>query len=324
MLLVRAPLRITFGGGGTDLPSYASKYEGFCVSATISKYAYVGINPIFNSGTILRYSENESVISYDDIQHPIFREALKLSNITDPIEVVSIADVPSNGAGLGNSGAFTVALVKALAYYNRKALSPQRTARIACNINMGSLNKTQGKQDEYACAIGGINAFTFKKNGSVEYVPLEISNSTEVDLEENLLLFYSGVRHSTEEILGVQEDMTLRDYSPMVDSLHATKMMGSVAKNFLEAGDTQGFGDLLNQQWELKEKRMPWEDEELHSLHYGFNNHGAIGSKIIGSGNGGFFMVYAEDRRAVRNYALAHDLKELRFNFDFEGVKGIV
>lgn len=325
MLLVRSPLRITFGGGGTDLPSYANNHMGFCVSATISKYSYVAINHSFFEGINLKYSNNEFVQSPELINHPIFREALKWIKLKTPqIEIVSVGDVPSNGAGLGNSGAFTVALLKALCSYKNLQYSQEKIAELACDINMIRLGKTQGKQDEYASAIGGINAFTFKQDGSVYYRPLQISHDTMIELEENLMLFYTGIAHDTESILKHQEKLT-KEEPNMVVNLHLAKDQGVLSELYLEEGKLNEFAHSLNEQWSLKEARMPsGSDDYLRIIHDKTLSNGSLGTKIVGSGGGGFFMCYANDKQKLRKYFKEQNMEELRFSFDFEGVKRMV
>ena len=323
MLLVRSPLRITLGGGGTDLESYSKQYGGFCISATINRYSYIGINHSFYDGIILKYSDIENVKIAEEISHPIFREALKWIGLKTPqIEIISIGDVPSNGSGMGSSGAFSVALLKALHDYKNIPLSSEEIANIACVINMDKLGKIQGKQDEYASALGGINCLVFNKDGSVDHKHLKITHDTMIDLEENLMLFYTGVNHNTEEILSYQDKNSNEE--DMISNLHEVKQVGYDAKSFLEHGNTKAFADLLNVQWRLKEDRMPIKNSFLEELHYGSLEHGAIGSKLIGSGAGGFLMVYTENKNKLRQYMKSIGLEELRFSFDFEGCKRMV
>lgn len=323
MLLIRAPLRITLGGGSTDLPSYADRYSGFCISAAISKYSYVGINHSFYDGIILKYSETENTKTPEEIKHPIFREALKEINLSTPqVEVVSIGDVPSNGAGLGNSGSFTVALLKALYSYKNIPKSQEYIANMACEINMNRLGKIQGKQDEYISAIGGINAMTFNIDGSVRCEPLKLSHETLIDLEENLMLFYTGVNHDSESILSYQNKNSYDE--DMVTNLHQVKDCGERSKEYLESGDMLNFAKCLNEQWELKEERMPKKNITLEELHYSSLEHGAVGSKLIGSGMGGFIMCYVNNKNKLRQYMKSIGLEELRFSIDFEGCKRMV
>jgi len=324
MIIVRAPLRITFGGGGTDVLSYSKEHEGFCISAAISKYVYVCVNHTFKEGITLKYSNIEKVKKVSEIEHPIFREALKIINLNTPqIEIVSIADVPSTGAGLGNSGAFTVALLKALYSYKNIPISQKDIAETACDVNISRLKRIQGKQDEYICAYGGIAALEFTKDGSVNHHPLRISHKTLIDLEENLMLFYTGLTHDTQSILSYQNKKTIEKDSAIIRNLDKLKEIAIESMKMLEAGDTRGFGDLLNVQWENKEDRMPTKNEFLSDMHWNLLNKGATGSKIVGSGGGGFVLIYPYDKTLVRDYMNSLGLEELRFSFDFEGCRRI-
>ena len=322
MIIVRSPLRISFGGGGTDLPSYSKDRGGFCVSAAISKYSYVCINHSFFPGINIKYSENEKVKRLEQINHPIFREVLKEINLKTPqVEIVSVADVPSDGAGLGNSGAFTVCLLKALYSYKNIPISQEEVAEKACYINMDILNKTQGKQDEYISALGGITCLEFNTDGSVTHYPLNISHETMINLEENLMLFYTGIKHDTQSILGYQETMTRN--GNFVWNLDQVKEMGKWSKTALETGNLMDFANIINKQWDLKEERMPEKNQKLYDLRQGLLDNGSIGVKLVGSGMGGFFLSYAGDKNKVREYAKGK-MEELRFSFDFEGCKRMV
>lgn len=326
MIIVRSPLRITLGGGGTDLQSYYQKNGGFCISAAISKYVYVCINHTFFPGITLKYSEMEHTKNSEEIKHPIFREALEMIGLSTPqVEIASIADVPSNGAGLGNSGAFTVALLKALYCYKNIPKSQEIIAEMACYININKLNKAQGKQDEYISSFGGITCFEFSPLGTVTHYPLNISHDTLVDLEENTFLFYTGVCHDTQSILEYQDLNTKANNDDMISNLDKIKAVGIETCRVLERGYTEDFGELLNVQWELKQKRMPDRNYLLESLREDFLKKGALGVKIVGSGLGGFFLVYAEsERERIRDYAKRFKMEELRFQFDFEGCKRMV
>lgn len=325
MIITRSPLRITFGGGGSDILSYSGIYGGFCISAAITKYAYVCVHHPFHSGIVIKYSETEKGEYPEDIKHPIFREALKEINLKTPqIEIASMADVPSNGAGLGNSGAFTVALLNALYSYKNISTSQERLADKACKINIDILKKIQGKQDEYISALGGITCLEFDKNGSVNHYPLKISHNTLIDLEDNLMLFYTGIKHDTQSVLAYQDEMTKKLDKNMIYNLDLVKEIGYLTKTVLEEGNMDDFSNIINKQWELKESRMP---EKNNTLCYYRNNlleNGAKGVKIVGSGMGGFFLVYATDKKLLRKYTEKEKLEELRFSFDFEGCKRMV
>lgn len=325
MIIVRAPLRITFGGAPTDLDSYSLNYGGFCISATINKYVYVAINRTFKEEIVLKYSETEEVKNVNEIKHPIFREVIRIMDFKTPqLEIVSIADVPSNGAGLGNSGAFTVALLEGLFQHRNKKYSKEKIAQTACNININTLKFFQGKQDEYASAMGGINCFYFDTTGKVDVRTLNISYEKMLELQDNLLLFYTRLNHKTNDILKFQDSKTKQGDRNMIENLHEAKELGFEAEKYLLNGDLHSFGSLLNKQWNNKEKRMLVSNDYLTDLHKSLLEHGAIGNKIIGSGAGGFVMAYTEKHSEIRDFARLVGLQELRFNFDFEGVKRMV
>jgi len=327
MLMVRSPLRITLGGGGTDLNSYAVQHGGFCISAAINKYSYVLVNRLYYEGISLKYSKTQFVNDVKLVEHPVIREAIRIAGFKTPqLEIVSVADVPSNGAGLGNSGAFTTSIVKALFAYKNIALSQEDVAAMACTINMTILEKTQGAQDEYISSLGGIRHMAFDGNNVIAE-SLALSHDTLMDLEENLMLFYTGFSHDTQSILNWQEARTNQNDEAMIKNLNETKDLGVLAYIKLINGETKDFGYLLNHQWTLKEQRMPEGNqvkEFLHALHYDLNKNGAIGNKLVGSGMGGFTLLYAEDKNKVREFMKKKGLEELRFNFDFEGCKRIV
>jgi D-glycero-alpha-D-manno-heptose-7-phosphate kinase len=327
MIITRAPLRITLGGAPTDLDSYSRTYGGFCISATINKYCYVTINRPFQKEILLKYSELEKVKEVNEIQHPIIREAIRLFDFKTPqIEIASIADVPSNGAGLGNSGAFTVALLHALSQHRHSSMSSEDLASLACKINIDKLGKEQGRQDEYSSAIGGINCFVFTPDGEVFYEPLKISYTNMMKLEDNLLLFYTGISHDTNTILKEQNFKTEQKDKAMLKNLHHAKRIGFDSKVSLEKGDLTEFGYMLNLQWDNKANRNPEAITPfLEQIHFGLLKNGAIGNKIVGSGGGGFFLVYTKKHEKVRNYMRAFEgVEEMRFQFDFEGSKRLI
>ena len=201
MIIARSPLRISLGGGDTDLPSYYREHEGFLIAAAIDKYVYVTINRPFNEGIYLKYSEIEHVKTVDEVSHNIIREALNLENLNTPqVEISSIADLPS-GTGLGSSGSFTTALLKALYAYRHRHINPEELAELACSIEIDRLQEPIGKQDQYIASVGGITCFAFHKDNSVTFAPLKISRETFHALEDNLLLFFTGFSRSASEIL---------------------------------------------------------------------------------------------------------------------------
>src|SRR6266852_3854256 len=226
MIITRSPLRITLGGGGTDLPSYYRGHEGFLLAAAIDKYVYVTVTRPFTRGIYLKYSTLEHVEKVDQIRHRIIREALVLQELRTPqIEITTLADIPA-GTGLGSSGSFTTALLKALYAHRRKLIHPQELAELACHLEIDRLREPIGKQDQYIAAYGGLTCFTFHKDDRVTVEPLLVSMDTMFDLEDNLLLFFTGFTRSAAEILEDQQARCQSQDGPMLRNLHYVKELG--------------------------------------------------------------------------------------------------
>ncbi len=322
MIITRSPLRITLGGGGTDLPSYYRHYGGFLIAAAIDKYVYVTVTRPFTLGIFLKYSQLEKVKQVDEIHHPIIREAIRMLDFKTPqIEVTTLADIPA-GTGLGSSGSFTAALLRALFAHRRRLLLPDKLARMACHIEMDILQEPVGKQDQYIAAYGGITCFEFNKDDSVTASPLSISMDTLFDLEDNLLLFFTGFSRSASAILKDQDKRSKDMNEDMLNNLHYVKELGVKSREVLMAGRTSEFGALMHEHWEHKRKRSKGMSnahiDEWYDL--GMKN-GALGGKLVGAGGGGFLMFYAEDRNRLRHVMAKVGLEEVRFRFDFEGTK---
>lgn len=322
MIITRSPLRVSLGGGGTDLPSYYREFGGFLVAAAIDKYVYITQHRTFQQEIIIKYSKLEQVTAIDEIKHPIVREALKLIGITDPhIELTSMADIPG-GTGLGSSGSFTTALLKALHTSQRTLISPAELAEQACDIELNKLGEPIGKQDQYIAAVGGITAFTFHKDGRVEYRPCAISEETIFNLEDNLLLFFTGFSRSASAILKDQDDKSKKSDSAMLDNLHFTKDLGLQSLAALENGQLEEFARLMDVHWQRKKARSAGMSNALINAWYDHAMaHGALGGKLIGAGGGGFLMFYASDKAKLRHAMREKGLQEIRFRFDFEGSK---
>lgn len=324
MIITRSPLRISLGGGGTDLPSYYSENEGFLIAAAIDKYVYVTINKPFKDGVFLKYSSIENVMNINNINHPIIRESLSLfqdTNSVPKIEITTLADIPA-GTGLGSSGSFTTALVKALSCYNKQMLHTEEIAKLACDIEINKLGEPIGKQDQYIAAFGGITCFTFCKNEKVEVERLNISDDTLFNLEDNLLLFFTGFSRSAGSLLKDQKEKSQSHDTDMLTNLHSVKEMGYRSKKMLEEGRSADFGALMHEHWEHKKRRSGGMSnphiDEWYEL--GLKN-GAIGGKLVGAGGGGFLLFYAEDRNKLRHAMKHAGLDEVRFKFDYEGTK---
>ncbi len=325
MIIARSPLRISLGGGGTDVPSYYQEHEGFLIAAAIDRYVYVSVMRPFTEGIYLKYSEIEQVKSVMDVKHPIMREVLAELNLKTPqIEITTLADIPS-GTGLGSSGSFTTALIKALYSHYRKNIHPQQLAELACEIEIEKLGEPIGKQDQYIAAYGGISEFTFHKDGTVSSTPLNLSMQTVHDLEDNLVLFFTGISRSASSILKDQVDKSKAKNSSMIDNLHFTKDLGYRSKEALLQDDTYKFGELMHEHWEHKKSRSNGMTNEFIDTAYNKAlQSGAIGGKLVGAGGGGFLMFYANDKERLRYKMAELGLEEVRFQFDFEGTKVIL
>ena len=325
MIIVRSPLRISLGGGGTDLPSYYRKYGGFLIAAAIDKYVYITIHETFVDDLIVKYSKLERVGSADELQHPLFRETLRLTGITgQSLEVTSMADIPA-GTGLGSSGSFTIALLKALHTYKKNIVHPDELAEQACHIEIDVLGEPVGKQDQYIAAYGGIACFEFLPDDRVEVEPLKLDTEALYNLEDNLLLFFTGYSRPASATLKEQDHKTRQGEQEMIENLHFVKELGLQSKAALETGDLHHYAELMNVHWEHKKKRSEKMSNTDIERWYGLAlKNGAVGGKLIGAGGGGFLMFYAEDKVRLRHAMREADLKEVRFRFDFEGTKVVI
>ena len=325
MIIARSPLRISLGGGGTDLPSYYQEHGGFLIAGAIDKYVYATVMRPFEPGIYLKYSSLEQVKNVNEVKHPIIREALsELSLRTPQVEITTLADIPS-GTGLGSSGSFTTALLKALFSHYRKNIHPKELAELACKIEIEKLGEPIGKQDQYIAAYGGLTSFTFNPDGSVIAEPLLISTETLHNLEDNLLLFFTGISRSASSILSDQDKKSKSKDSSMIDNLHFIKDLGYRSRDALLAGETNKFGELMHEHWEHKRSRSQgMTNEFINNAYETAMNNGAIGGKLVGAGGGGFLMFYANDKTKLRNAMRELGLDEVRFQFDFEGTKVIL
>lgn len=325
MIVTRSPLRLTFGGGGTDLPSYYREHEGFLVAAAIDKFVYITIHDTFGGETILKYSQMEKVRSVSEIQHRILREALQTCATDQPaLEICSMADIPA-GTGLGSSGSFTTALLKGLHQHNKINLPPRDLAEQACHLEIERLGEPIGKQDQYIAAFGGITAFTFRHDGTVDVNPLPLSDDTRHALEDNLLLFFTGFSRSASSVLKDQDDKTRGSHSSTLANLHRVKELGFLSREVLRRGDLTAFAALLDEQWEMKRARSgATTNDSIDRWHSLGRAHGAMGGKLVGAGGGGFLLFYAEDKQRLRQVMRAEGLREVRFRFDYEGTKTVI
>ncbi|MGH7485077.1 MAG: galactokinase [bacterium] len=325
MIITQTPLRISLGGGGTDLPSYYRKSGGgFLVATAINKYVYITVNRNFEDDILLKYSQIEKAPHPADVQHPLLREVLLATGITRGIEISSMADVPA-GTGLGSSGAFTVGALRALYAFQHRLVSQIEVAEGACRIEIERLGEPVGKQDQYIAAVGGVTSFAFHPDDSVDVVRVPMSPDTRDRLEEDLLLFYTGIRRSASRVLSTQDRRSLADDPDLRSNLDAVRQTGRDSFEALAAGDLDQFGKLMTSQWQLKLERTP---SELNRRVDGWIQRaieaGASGGKLVGAGEGGFLLVYAHAKADVRQALRECGLEELRFGFDHEGTRTII
>ncbi len=322
MIITRSPLRISLGGGGTDLPSYYRQHTGFVIAAAITRYVYITIHEMFSEGILLKYSRLERVSRVEQIQHPIIREALRLvPPRSRHLEITSLADIPA-GTGMGSSGSFTTTLLRALHALNRNSLSPRELAEQACHIEIDLLGEPVGKQDQYIASFGGLTCFTFEPDGAVRAEPLWIPTEALHNLEDNLVLFFTGVTRNASDLLRDQDTRSRQNDPQMIANLHYVKELGYQSRRLLESGDLGGFAELMHTHWEHKKARSPGMSNSRIDEYYQLaRDNGALGGKLIGAGGVGFLLLYAESKSRLRRALTAAGLREVRFGFDFDGTR---
>ncbi|MDQ6841977.1 MAG: galactokinase [Actinomycetota bacterium] len=319
VIFSRAPLRISLGGGGTDLPSYYREHGGFLVAGAIDKYIYMLMHTVFERRYKMKYSETEDVDEIGAIRHPILREALQRHWRGSPLEIASVADVPA-GTGMGSSGAFTVALLKGLAHARRTTIAQGALAENACEIEIDVLQEPCGKQDQYVAAHGGICAYTFAPDGGVEVEPLELSAQTLRGLSDQLLLFYTGESRDASAVLGDQDKRTKTRDAEMLENLHTTKEIGLRSRDLLLEGDLFAYAELMHEHWLNKRGRSPgMASTRIDDLYTLARRSGVVGGKLVGAGGGGFLLVYASNPSDTRQAMAAAGATELPFDFEFVG-----
>jgi D-glycero-alpha-D-manno-heptose-7-phosphate kinase len=321
VIFSRAPLRISLGGGGTDLPSYYREHGGFLVSGAIDKYVYMLTHTVFQRRYRMKYTQTEEVDDASEIRHPILREALLRHWRGNPLEIASVADVPA-GTGMGSSGTFAVCLLKALAHARFTSITPGALAESACEIEIDILKEPVGKQDPYVAAHGGICAYTFNSDDTVQVEPMELSADTLRRLDQNLLLFFTGEARDASSVLSDQDARSRGGDEEMLANLHATKEMGRRSYELLVAGDLESYAELMHEHWENKRRRSPgMSTERVDTLYTLARRSGAIGGKLVGAGGGGFLLVYARRPADTRQAMAAAGAHELPFAFEFAGAQ---
>lgn len=321
MIISRTPLRISLGGGGTDLPFYYEKYGGFVLGAAIQKYVYITVTNHFEKIIRINYSQTETCHSTKEVKHPIIREALKLLKIENHIGIASAADLPAR-SGLGSSGSFTVGLLNALHAFVGKDIARKKLADTACYVEMDLLKEPVGKQDQYIASFGGFSCISINKQGNVRVIPLRISNESVHDLEHHLSFFYTGVLRSASEVL---KDQKISSKKQTLDSLTRIKEIGYEIKKCLEKDDLDEFGRLMDEHWLEKKKTSQKISNNIFDKYYDMaKQNGALGGKIIGAGGGGFFMFYTNSRdnkMRLRKEFIKQGLSEVKMPFESEGTK---
>ena len=323
MIITRTPFRVTLGGGGTDLPSYYSRFGGFIFSFAVNKYMYLNVNrPVADDFIRLKYSQSEKVEKVSDLKHEIARACLEKLSISNSIEIASMADIPA-GSGLGSSSCYTVGLLHALHTLKREHLSLRRLANEACKIEIDILQKPMGKQDQYLAAFGGFTVLEISRNGKVLVSQANVSSGTLEDLKSNLLLFFTGVKRVNKKILGEQSRSTIQNKKKVIESLHYIKESGYRILDIVKSGNITELGKMFDEHWKYK-KRMAKgiTNPEFNKIYDAAMKNGALGGKISGAGGGGFFLFYCEEGKHKLRSAMAEmGLKEMKFDFDFEGTK---
>jgi D-glycero-alpha-D-manno-heptose-7-phosphate kinase len=325
MLIVRSPLRISLGGGGTDLPSYYRKHGGFLVAGAINKYVYITLHRTFNDELIVKTSKLERVAHAGQVEHPIVREALNLLGMEGRyLEITSLADIPA-GTGLGSSGSFTTALLKALHVWKHDLVHPEQLAAQACEIELQRLKEPIGKQDQYIAAFGGLTCFEFLPDDTVKAWPLAISPERREELEDNLALFFTGYSRSASSILAEQDHKSRDDDAAMTRHLDEIKEIGRRSRAALEGGDLADFGRLLDEHWQQKKRRSDrMSNRAIDDCYEHARANGALGGKLVGAGGGGFLLFYTNDRPRLVRAMREKGLNEVRFQFDFEGTAVVI
>jgi D-glycero-alpha-D-manno-heptose-7-phosphate kinase len=320
LIITRTPLRISIGGGGTDLPSYYREFGGFVISAAIDKYVYISVHESFTPGYILKFSETERADKISDIRHPLLREALLMHQVPSPLEIVSIADVPA-GTGLGSSGSFLVGLLHALHAQKRQPVAAETLAREAIDIEMNRLREPVGKQDQYIAAYGGLLCQTYGKDEEVSLCQLKMTPVALRELRESLMLFFVGYTRVAATLLEDQKKKSEGHDTAMLEALHFTKQLGEEIRTVLEDGDIGRFGDLMHEHWMRKRARSSGMSnthiDELYEL--ARSRGGARGGKLVGAGGSGFLLLQTDNRKLLRATMADAGLAELNFDFDFDG-----
>lgn len=320
MILSKTPLRMSWVGGGSDLPAYYKEELGAVLSTSIDKYIYVALNPKFDGRIRLSYSKTEEVDFVNQIQHPIFREALLNTNINGGVEIASMADIPSQGSGLGSSSSFTVGLLNALYTYKNQYRSKESLANEACEIEILKCGEPIGKQDQYAAAYGGVNLIKFHSNETVSVEPVICSPKFIQNIEEHTLVFYTGRTRSASSILAQQsKDLLSQDRKSLMRRM---VQLAFDLRDEMQSNSITNFGEILNENWKLKSQLTKGiTDSQIDTWYKEGIKNGASGGKLLGAGNGGFLMFFASPEKHDLIANSLSNLKRVKFGFDNSGAQ---
>lgn len=321
MIITRTPLRISFAGGGSDLPAFYEQEQGAVVSTAIDKYIYITVNPKFDHKIRASYSITQIADSVDELQHELIREALHILGIKEGIEITSISDIPSQGTGLGSSSTYTVGLLNALYAYVGHVAGEGRLAREACQIEIERCGKPIGKQDQYIAAYGGLKHIRFNPDGSVYTDPIIMSPRSRERLQENLLLLYTGLTRSTDNILAEQSQNTRSDAAKRA-SLQTMVGLAQQLKEALNRNEIDALGEILHAGWLEKRKLASGiTNNHIDTWYDRARASGAIGGKVLGAGGGGFLLFYAPPERHPDIVHALPGLRRIPFRFSPQGSK---
>jgi D-glycero-alpha-D-manno-heptose-7-phosphate kinase len=318
LIIVQTPLRISFFGGGTDFPSFFMEEGGCVLTSAIDKFIFLAIKERFDAKLRVGYTRTEMVDGIDEIQHELIREALRITGISGGVEITTMGDIPSEGSGLGSSSTVTVGALHAMYAYLGEIVSAERLAREACAIEIETLKKPIGIQDQYIAAYGGLRFIEFKSDGEVSVEKVNISTDARRALNDNFILFFTGVSRSSSSILTEQKS-NIKD---RLSELREIKQMAYQARSYLEAENFDALGELMHQSWELK-KRLAGtiSNGHINDMYEAARSAGAIGGKIAGAGGGGFLLLYVPYERQSKVRAALKDLQELPFRLEEDGTK---
>lgn len=321
MIISRTPLRMSFVGGGSDLPDFYREFGGAVLSTSIDKYIYVNVNHKFDQGIRIAYSKTEEVLEVSEIQHKLVRACLNYLHLSGGLEITTIADIPSKGTGLGSSSSFTIALLHALNAFQGKYITNEKLAIDSCKVEIDICNEPIGKQDQFAAAIGGFNLLEFKSDERVVATPVIASPETILHIESNLLLLYTGITRSASELL-LKQSQGLRDNQQKIANLQRMVDLVYILYQEIQNNNTSAFGEILHENWQLKKSlEGNISNSQIDTWYDTARRNGAIGGKILGAGAGGFLLLYAPKEKHPDICQSLPGLKPISFAFEREGSK---